>query len=167
MGSDMRGFAIPIVGVFVVTIIYAAVTLVNPKLVPFSNHPHEVNAVVPVVTPSTSAAASPTTGAAAATSPAASGGTTLALTAQSIQFDKTKLEANAGTVTIEFDNKDSGIPHNVHVYKGSDATGDSVGMTDIATGPTTQTLTIDLAASTYYYQCDVHPTTMNGTLTVN
>jgi len=170
MGSDLRAFAVPIIGVFVVTVIYAVVTLANPKLVPFSNHPKEVSAVVPVVTPvtpSASAAVSPTAGATAAASPAAGGGTTLALTAQSILFDKTKLEAKAGAVTIEFDNKDGGIPHNVHVYKGSDTTGDSVGMTDITAGPTKQTLTINVAAGAYYYQCDVHPTTMSGTLTVS
>jgi plastocyanin len=69
-------------------------------------------------------------------------------------------------VTIQFANKDSGVPHNLHVFQGVDAKGDSVGETDIASGPVTQNLKLNLAAGGYFYRCDAHPTTMNGTLTV-
>jgi plastocyanin len=55
----------------------------------------------------------------------------------------------------------------VHIFKGTDASGESVAQTDINTGPKTDTLNFGpLDAGTYYYHCDVHPATMFGTLTV-
>ncbi len=117
------------------------------------------------------AATSPA-GTAAATAPAsgtpAAGGaaTTLKLVAQNILFDTSKLTAPAGTITIDFDNKDGGIPHNLHVFKGTDASGPSVGATAVEPGPVQQTLTLKLSPGTYYYHCDVHPATMTGILTV-
>lgn len=95
------------------------------------------------------------------------GGSTVSIAASNILFDKTKLAASAGTVKIEFDNKDGGIPHNFNVFDGKDATGKSLGATAIEAGPTKQELTIELKAGSYYFQCDVHPTTMSGTLTVS
>jgi plastocyanin len=163
MGSDFRTFAVPIMGTFIVAIIYSIVALANPKLVPFSNHPKEVAAVIPTSTagPPPTPATSPTR---AAATPAP--GNTLTLVGKDLKFDKSSLQAKAGTVVIAFDNQDNGVPHNVHVFKGNDATGESVGMTDVVAGPVKQTLTLDLVAGTYFYHCDVHPTTMTGTLTV-
>jgi len=114
-------------------------------------------------------AASPTPGGAPAASPtAAAPVATLTLVAQNILFDQTSLAMTAGQpLTITFDNKDSGIPHNLHVYKGKDASGESVASTEIAAGPKTETLNFGpLTAGDYYFQCDVHPTTMFGALTV-
>lgn len=68
-------------------------------------------------------------------------------------------------MTISFNNADSGIPHNFHVFEGTDAKGKSVGQTELASGPTEQTLKLSLVAGVYYYQCDAHPTTMKGVLT--
>jgi plastocyanin len=107
----------------------------------------------------------------APTAQATSGGggasATLQLAGVNSVFDPEALEAPAGMVTIEFDNQDGGIPHNLHVFEGDEADEDeSVGSTDIEPGPVTQTLTLDLEAGEYFYQCDVHPTTMTGTLTV-
>ena len=110
-------------------------------------------------------AVAPTT--AAIASPAAPGAaTTLVLVGQDSKFDKTALAASAGPITIKFSNKDGGIPHNIHVFEGTDAKGKSAGQTDLVPGPIEQELKLDLTAGEYYYHCDVHPTTMKGTLTV-
>ena len=95
------------------------------------------------------------------------GGSTVTIAAVNILFDKTKLTASAGTVKIEFDNKDGGIPHNINVFDGKDASAKSLGATAIEAGPVKQELTLELKAGSYFYQCDVHPTTMIGTLTVS
>lgn len=84
-----------------------------------------------------------------------------------ITFDKTELEANSGTVSIEFDNQDTSIPHNFHVFRGTGPSGDSVDLTKITSGPVVQTLDIQLEAGAYFFQCDVHPNQMKGTLVVN
>jgi mono/diheme cytochrome c family protein/plastocyanin len=93
--------------------------------------------------------------------------TEMTVIGQSTLFDTDKLLGVAGKeLTITFDNRDSGIPHNIHFFKGKDATGADVGTTDVAAGPVVQTLKIGpLDAGDYYYQCDVHPGTMSGTLT--
>ena len=92
----------------------------------------------------------------------------LTLVAESVQFKQRSLAASAGPVTIAFENHDNGIPHNVHVFVGGDASGASVGSTEIETGAVQQTLELgDLAPGSYFYQCDVHPSQMMGTLTVS
>lgn len=88
-------------------------------------------------------------------------GATLELAAKEIAFDKNDLTAAAGSVTIAFDNQDDGIMHNLHV------TGSGVDeKTEIETGPTTQTLPLDLDPGSYSYVCDVHPQQMKGDLEV-
>jgi plastocyanin len=82
------------------------------------------------------------------------------------KFDVTELSSAPGAVTIRFDNRDSGIVHNLHVFRGTNAQGESVGQTTFAAGPVKQELQVNLAAGTYFFQCDAHPTTMKGTLTV-
>jgi plastocyanin len=99
------------------------------------------------------------------TTPAAGGA--LQIAGVGSTFDVEDLTASAGAVTIEFDNRDAGVVHNLHVFKGTSAQGESVDATDIEVGPVQQTLELDLEAGDYYYQCDAHPTTMKGTLTVS
>jgi len=102
------------------------------------------------------------------TQPSGGGGgeTVLQLVGLNTLFDTDELEAPAGTITIEFDNRDGGIVHNVHVFEGEDANGESVGATELEAGPIQQTLTLELEPGTYFYQCDAHPATMSGILTV-
>lgn len=97
----------------------------------------------------------------------AAAGTKLTIAAKNTTFDKSTLRAAAGTVTITFDNQDSGVTHNLRLFRGTSASGTSVGATPLTSGPDTQTLTVNLTPGTYYYQCDAHPTTMSGTLTVS
>ncbi|MBI5284905.1 MAG: cupredoxin domain-containing protein [Chloroflexi bacterium] len=104
------------------------------------------------------AAAAPTTAAAAPSS--------LVLVASNILFDKKELSAAAGAVTLDLDNQDAGVPHNLHVFSGASATGDSLGATALEAGPTRQSLKLDLSKGQYFFVCDVHPTTMTGTITV-
>jgi plastocyanin len=93
-------------------------------------------------------------------------GTTLTLAGINSTFDKEELEAPAGTITIVFDNRDGGVIHNIHFFRGDSARGESVGETDLEPGPVEQTLTMTLEPGDYFYQCDVHPTTMKGSLSV-
>ena len=127
---------------------------------------------VPSATPTGAATSALTSAAtlaatAAATTASEGGGTKIVLVASNLTFDKTTLTVPAGQVTIEVDNKDSGIPHNIHFFKGADATGQSVGMTQITVGPATVTVTLTIEKCDYHFQCDVHPTTMTGKLTVS
>lgn len=106
------------------------------------------------------AAASPTL------APASAPNSPLLLVASNILFDKRQLSTPAGAVTIDVDNQDAGVPHNVHVFSGTDATGTSLGATALEAGPIRQSLKLDLAKGQYFFVCDVHPTTMTGTITV-
>ncbi len=111
----------------------------------------------------TTTSATPTVG--PVESPSASGNA-LTLVGQDSTFNETALTARPGAVTITFSNKDGGVVHNLHVFDGTDASGTSIGETDLESGPIDQELKLDLAPGTYYFQCDAHPATMKGTLTV-
>jgi plastocyanin len=105
----------------------------------------------------------------AATSAATAGGgdaTTLALIAKNTLWDKSELNAKPGAVTITVDNQDDGIPHNLHVYKGKDAKGQDMGMTELEAGPVKQELKLTLDKGDHFFVCDVHPATMAGKLEV-
>lgn len=115
------------------------------------------------ITPAADATAEPT----AAASPAAGGDVQeFTVVGQNTLFDVTKISAKAGTITITFKNQDGGILHNINFFNGADATAESVGATELKPGPAEDTLTMTLEAGSYYYQCDAHPATMNGVLTV-
>jgi plastocyanin len=105
-----------------------------------------------------------------ATEPAA--GTPGAATEITIQgvsstFDPEEVSAPAGLITIIFDNRDAGVVHNIHVYRGDDNDGEDMGQTELEAGRIEQRLDLTLTPDSYYYVCDVHPTTMEGTLTVS
>ena len=94
------------------------------------------------------------------------GGQQIALSAPadgSLVFDPTELEADAGTVTINFDNQSSSTPHAVQIQgEGVDEKSDTV------TGAKTS-VTADLKAGEYEIFCPVgsHASQgMEGTLTV-
>jgi plastocyanin len=90
----------------------------------------------------------------------------VAITGISNTFDIEEIDARTGSITIEFDNRDGGIVHNIHFFKGDDANDESVAETELEVGPIKQTLTFVVQPGAYFYQCDAHPTTMEGTLSV-
>jgi mono/diheme cytochrome c family protein/plastocyanin len=82
-------------------------------------------------------------------------------------FDPTTLEAKADTpFTLDFDNQDSTAPHNV-VIQDSGGQPVQMGDTSFFTGPAERKYAVPgLKAGDYNFLCQVHPTTMKGTLTV-
>ena len=102
-----------------------------------------------------------------------SDGTQLEISAEDLtSFSTESLEATADEpFTVTFDNRDeSGIPHNFAIYdsqEAAEAQEPALEATEVEAGPLVQELAVDgLAAGDYFFQCDVHPTTMLGTLTV-
>jgi cytochrome c oxidase subunit II len=114
---------------------------------------------------SPSSPAGPAPSAAPSGSPSPGAGPTINLVARNVSFATTSLTAPANTpFTIAFDNEDPSVPHNVQI---KDAGGSSVFRGEIVTGPVQIAYQIPaLAPGTYTFVCDVHPTTMTGTLTV-
>jgi cytochrome c oxidase subunit 2 len=91
------------------------------------------------------------------------GSLVLKLSAKDNAFSTQRLEAKAGQpFTIQFTNNDS-IDHNVVI---TDANGTRF-RGDYFKGPGTTTYTVSaLPAGQYTFLCEIHPTTMTGTLTV-
>jgi plastocyanin len=89
--------------------------------------------------------------------------------AKGLKFLQTKLTAgpSGGTVTIHFVNSDPGVPHNIAVFRGSDATAPLVFRGELLSGPGDTDYSFNAPPpGTYFFHCDVHPTTMTGTLTI-
>ena len=87
----------------------------------------------------------------------------------SLAFDTDTLNASAGAqVTVTYTNNSS-LPHNWHLYGGTDANAQSIAETPIKAGPgdvETIQFSAPSQAGQYYFQCDVHPF-MNGHLVVS
>ena len=90
------------------------------------------------------------------------------ITAQNLTFSPTSLDLPPGQpTTLTFDNEDPGVLHNIQffsdadhttsVYKGPDVTG--------VASSEYQLPALD-PGKTYYFHCDYHPTTMQGTIAV-
>jgi plastocyanin len=73
-------------------------------------------------------------------------------------------------VSLQFDNQEPSIPHDVQIFKtdpAKDATEKPLFHGEVITGPAKITYAVQpLPAGTYFFDCVVHPTTMHGTLTV-
>jgi plastocyanin/mono/diheme cytochrome c family protein len=83
-------------------------------------------------------------------------------------FDPTTLDAKADTAfTLTFDNQDATAPHNIVIEDGSGAKVQMAGDTSPFAGPAERSYSVSaLKAGDYKFICEVHPTTMTGTLTV-
>lgn len=90
--------------------------------------------------------------------------TTIVLTAQNFAFDKSAITVPAGAqVMVTLNNNDSGVSHNFAVYMDASATTALFkGSNVIGPGSTTYTFTAPSTRGTYFFRCDVHPTTMTG-----
>lgn len=95
-------------------------------------------------------------------------GDALAIVAEGLEFDVDCLASEAGQpFTIEFDNSDAGIPHNVAIYTAEPPDGEDLFIGETFPGPETRTYDVEPIEESgdFYFQCDVHPT-MNGTFVV-
>jgi plastocyanin len=110
------------------------------------------------------------TGPTGATGGTAGAGATTTLVAQGVAFDTGTIQLPADTATtIMFDNQDAGVPHNLAIYPSSGEVSADAALFqgELITGPDRIEYAIPaLPAGEYFFQCDVHPTTMNGTVVV-
>ncbi len=86
------------------------------------------------------------------------------ISAKNIVFNTSTITVPAGAnVTMNFDNQDTGVAHNVAVYTDSSAS-TSIYAGKIITGPAkiTYSFTAPPKPGTYFFRCDVHPTVMTG-----
>lgn len=120
--------------------------------------------MAPSVAPSATAgdSATPSGGGVAITIKAPLGATTTG-------FDPTTAEAAAGTAfSLTFDNEDNQAPHNLVIFNPDGTTKVAVqGDTAFFTGPAKRDYLVPaLTAGAYPFKCEIHPTTMLGTITV-
>ena len=120
------------------------------------------------------AAPSPSGGPSSAPSgePSASPGLTLETATnqdQPLAFVPAQLEAPPATVIQVTYNNNSNLPHNINFFDGPDSTAESLGATEVVTGPNAPesvTFTTPEEPGAYYFWCDVHLDAMAGTLNV-
>jgi plastocyanin len=101
------------------------------------------------------------------TSTAAAPPGSVVISAASLAFDTDTLAGPAGNqFTIVFHNDDAGVPHNVSIYQDSSAVV-ALFVGETVTGPAMAEYPVNaLDAGTYFFRCDVHPSTMTGTFVV-
>jgi len=142
-----------------------------PTTPPTTTMPPMTTTAPPTTLPPTTATPAPATTipTMAATTTQGTGSTVqLTLTAQNIAFDKSTLMVPAGSfVTMTFNNKDAGVPHNFALYTDSHAN-QKIFAGSFVTGVQTVTYTFRAPATpgSYFFRCDVHPETMTGTFVV-
>jgi plastocyanin len=70
--------------------------------------------------------------------------------------------------TIAFDNADPAVQHNVVIFDGADAEALSLFTGELITGPAKVDYKVEpVAEGEYFFHCEVHPTTMTGTITAS
>jgi len=118
---------------------------------------------IPTATPSATPTSSP--------SPGPAGNPALQISTPNqgdgILFDTKQLTAEAGArVSLTYTNG-SAIPHDWHLFDGPNASAPSIVSTKIQAGPNdVQHVSFRVPSNPgrYYFQCDVHPSLMNGFL---
>jgi plastocyanin len=89
------------------------------------------------------------------------------VTARGTAFIPTEVSVPPGPeVTIRFVNEDANLPHNISIFEGEDATGQRIFEGPLVTGPDEIDYTFQAPPpGSYFFQCDVHPAQMTGTIT--
>jgi cytochrome c oxidase subunit II len=119
-------------------------------------------------TPTPTASPTQTPGPTPTTSPTPGQSVTIQLLAHNIAFNLSTITVPPGAqVTVNFNNEDSGVPHNFSVYE-SPAAQKVIFQGKIITGPATTSykFTAPTTPGTYFFRCDVHPTIMTGSFIV-
>lgn len=99
-----------------------------------------------------------------ATAPAQASGQVLS--AASVAFDTDQLTFAAGEeTTLPFDNEDS-APHNFSIYRDESAEEDLFVGAEVPGGSATDYSIPPLRKGEYFFRCDLHPTSMTGTVIV-
>jgi copper-containing nitrite reductase len=117
--------------------------------------------------PASSPSPTQTNGGPTSTAECEPSGTDLEIGVENAAFDTNCLAAPGGKkFTITFDNRDPGVPHNVAIYTDESAA-TPLFQGEVVTGPKTLTYQVgSLDPGTYFFRCDIHPTTMTGALVV-
>ncbi len=91
------------------------------------------------------------------------GGATLTIQAQDLTFDPDIATMPAGQpLRLVLDNKDAGVPHDLHVFRGDT----DIAQSPTVTGPGLTAVTFGpLAPGRYQFECTIHPD-MIGTIIV-
>jgi cytochrome c oxidase subunit II len=104
----------------------------------------------------------------ASQAPAPSNSQTITINAVNFTtFDPPNLTAVANVpITIDFHNTDTAQPHNIAIEHANPDGSDWAGLPIVQPGQSATFQAPALPAGTYTFYCQVHPTTMRGTLTV-
>lgn len=97
-----------------------------------------------------------------------SGPVNVTIVGKNLLFDPRSVTAAAGaSVTVVFDNEDTGVLHNIHFFANRNRSS-SLAQSEVAAGPNQHTVnfTAPSAPGNYPFICDVHPDTMTGNLVV-
>lgn len=91
--------------------------------------------------------------------PGGQGRPVVTLAAFNIAFEPTQLTVPAGEpFTLEFNNKDTGVQHNVEIFDNPDHNGTPLFSGDLVTGVRTEDYAVGaLEPGKYFFQCVVHP----------
>ena len=96
------------------------------------------------------------------------GPVSVTLIAQSLKFNLRTISAGVAVpVTVTLDNRDAGTLHNVAFYTNRSAA-QTIFKSELTAGPavTTNTFTAPGTPGNYFFRCDAHPDTMQGTFSV-
>jgi plastocyanin len=90
------------------------------------------------------------------------------IVAKDLKFDKRSIAASPGVpVTVTLDNQDPGTLHNIAFYTNNRAT-QAIHTGDLFAGPLVREFQFSAPGTpgNFYFRCDAHPDTMNGTFSV-